>query len=136
MRSIKGCMIFMDNEFKSTEKLYRAVYPPEIADMFWKLDGTVSSAAFADPKGLSVDRGDYRSDEDVMSVMRSKFTGHIISVYVKNCFDANALVLYRPSRSNPYHSEIHGSLDRAILSKSQRVHLARCAEILTPRPIN
>ena len=121
----------MDNTFNKTEKLYRAVYPPEIAEMYWKKDGTLSSAAFADPKGLSVDRGDYRTDTEVIFSMRERFTGHIISLYVKNCFDVGASVQYKPSRSNPYHSEIHGSETTILLSKSQRLSLARKAVILT-----
>ena len=59
----------MDNSFFDDEKLYRAVFPPEIVDMYWRRDGTISSAAFADPKGLSVDRGDYRPDEDVVKAV-------------------------------------------------------------------
>ena len=125
----------MDNTFNSNEKLYRAVYPPEVADIFWKRDGSVSSAAFADPKGLSVDRGDYRTDNDVLKSMRKLFKGHIISLYVKNCSDVHAPVCYLPSRSNPYHSEIHGSTTSLLLSKSQRRHLAQNAVILTPRPL-
>ena len=74
----------MDDTFKLTEKLYRAVYPPEVADIFWKKDGTVSSAAFVDPKGLSVDRGDYREDSDVITDMSKRFKGHILQLYVKN----------------------------------------------------
>ena len=125
----------MDKSFKNTEKVYRAVYPPEIADIFWKIDGSISSAAFADPKGLSVDRGDYRTDEEVLTTMRSRFNGHIVSLYVKNCTDVKALVKYLPSRSNRYHSEIHGSDSMPLLSKSQRRHLAKSAVILTPRPL-
>ncbi len=125
----------MDEKFGIDEKLYRAVWPPEIADIFWKTDGTVSSAAFADPKGLSVDRGDYRDDREVIDSMRSRFSGHIISLYVKNCLDANALVLYCPSGSNPYHSEIHGNTSSIPLSKSQRRFLAKSAVILTPLPL-
>ena len=121
----------MDNEFKSDEKLYRAVYPPEIADMFWKKDGSVSSAAFADPKGLSVDRGDYRSDTTVILSMQKKFTGHIISLYVKNCIDIGAAVKYLPSRANPYHSEIHGSNTAPLLTKSQRRFLASRARVIS-----
>lgn len=132
---MKGLLCSMDNSFKNNEKLYRAVYPPEIADIFWKTDGSVSSAAFADPKGLSVDRGDFRTDEEVIDSMRSRFSGHIISLYVKNCTDVQASVLYLPSKSNPYHSEIHGSQTSAPLSKSQRRHLAVNAVIITPRPL-
>ena len=125
----------MDNTFQNTEKLYRAVYPPEVADIFLKKDGSISSAAFADPKGLSVERGDYRKDNDVISSMRKKFSGHIISLYVKNCTDTGAVVIYTPSRTNIYHSEIHGNEKTALLSKSQRRYLANHAVILTPRPL-
>ena len=125
----------MDECFDPSEKLYRSVYPPEVADIFWKADGSISSAAFADPKGLSVDRQDSRSDEEAIASMRSRFCGHIISLYVRNCLDADAAVLYLPSHSNPYHSEIHGSATSALLSKSQRRHLSQCAVILTPRPL-
>ena len=120
----------MNDIFEKNEKLYRAVYPPEIAEMYWKKDGTVSSAAFADPKGLSIDRGDYRSDESVVSSMQERFTGHIISLYVKNCMDIGARILYKPSNANLYHSEIHGSVDTPLLSKTQRHHLARKAVII------
>ena len=125
----------MDNSFENTEKLYRAVYPPEVVDVFWKKDGRISSAAFADPKGLSVDRGNYRSDDEVLSDMRSRFIGHIFSIYVKNCTDVQACVKYLPSKNNIYHSEIHGSMNSVLLTKSQRRHLALNAVILTPRPL-
>lgn len=125
----------MDDHFENTEKLYRAVYPPEVADIFWKRDGSISSAAFADPKGLSVDRGNYRRDDEVLTDMRSRFSGHIISLYVKNCTDVQACVKYLPSKADPYHSEIHGSITSALLTKSQRRYLARHALILTPRPL-
>ena len=125
----------MDNTFNNTEKLYRAVYPPEVADIFWKKDGSISSAAFADPKGLSVDRGNYRPDAEVLESLRKKFNGHIISLYVKNCVDTGAVVIYSPSKTNPYHSEIHGNEKTILLSKSQRRFLAQKAVILTPRPL-
>ena len=54
----------MDNTFELNEKLYRAVYPPDVAEMFWRKDGTISSAAFADPRGLSVNRGNNRDFTD------------------------------------------------------------------------
>lgn len=120
----------MDDHFKKDEKLYRAVYPPEVMDMFWKRDGSISSAAFADADGLSVDRGYYRSDMEVIHDMESRFDGHIISLYVKNCLDTGAIVEYLPSRSNKYHSEIHGSPTNLLLSKSQRRFLARKAVIV------
>ena len=41
--------------------------------MFWRKDGTVSSAAFTDKQGLSVERGDFREDENVIEEMRKFF---------------------------------------------------------------
>ena len=120
----------MDNTFFDDEKLYRAVFPPEIADMYWRRDGTISSAAFADSRGLSVDRGYYRSDEDVKKNMESRFIGRIVRFYVKNCSDIGAIVYYSPSKNNPYHSEIHGSNTSILLSKQQRHYLSKKAVMI------
>lgn len=121
----------MDNTFQINEKLYRAVYPPEIMEMYWKKDGNISSAAFADPKGLSVDRGNFREDTAVVSEMRKKLAGHIVFLYVRHCFDIGAIVKYLPSKNNPYHSEIHGNEENPLLSKSQRRFLADRAVLIT-----
>lgn len=120
----------MDDAFNNDEKLYRAVYPPEIMDIFWRKDGTVSSAAFADANGLSVDRGYYRPDPEVIQFMNKRFTGSIIKLYVKNCIDIGAVVRYSPSRNNIYHSEIHGSETQILLSKQQRHYLSKKAKII------
>ena len=121
----------MDDVFTPEEKLYRAVYPPEVIEMFWRKDGSVSSAAFADSEGLSVDRGDFRSDSVVTQSMHERFIGRILSLYVKNSTDIGAIVRYLPSKSNIYHSEIHGSDSTPTLSKSQRLFLSKKAVILT-----
>ncbi len=120
----------MDNNFLPNEKLYRAVFPPEMISMFWREDGTISSAAFADPKGLSVDRGNFRPDAEVVADMMQRFIGRIIFLYAKNCHDVGAYVKYLPSKNNPYHSEIHGSKTQILLSKSQRHQLARKAYVV------
>ena len=120
----------MDNTFKDTEKIYRAVYPPETVSMFWREDGHVSSAAFADPKGLSVDRGNDRTDEDVIADMSKRFNGRFVALYARNCKDVGAALVYLPSKGNPYHSEIHGSENTLLLSKSQRRHLAEKAIVV------
>ena len=121
----------MDNSFTSEEKLFRAVYPPEVSNMYWRRDGSLSSAAFADPKGLSVDRQGDRDASDAASAMHRRFIGSIIFVRVKNCLEIGATVKYLPSSSNPYHSEIHGSETSVLLSKSQRMHLSKRATVLT-----
>lgn len=117
----------MDSSFDGAERLYRAVYPPSHPGMFWKKDGTISSSAFSDPKGLSVERGYYREPEEIIDKMRRTFTGCIVSLSVQNCRDVEAVVKYLPSKTNEYHSEIHGSDTKVQLSKSQRLQLARVA---------
>lgn len=117
----------MDDIFREDEKLYRAVYPPEVVSMFWRRDGSLSSAAFADPKGLSVDREGDRSEAEAISSMKERFLGQIVFVRYRNCRQVGAVVRYLPSSHNPYHSEIHGSESSPLLSKSQRRHLAEKA---------
>lgn len=104
----------MDNTFPNCEKLYRAVFPESYMQMFWRKDGTVSSAAFTDKQGLSVERGDFREDENVT---------------VEQCRDVDAVIKYKPSKRSEHHSEIHGSEEVPLLSKSQRKKLAERAKI-------
>lgn len=117
----------MDNTFDDAERLYRAVYPPSHPGLFWKKDGKVSPSAFADPKGLSVERGYYRKSEEIVEKMKKTFAGCIVSLSVRNCRDVGAVVKYLPSKDNKYHSEVHSSDDVVLLSKSQRFHLAEVA---------
>lgn len=119
----------MSDNFPEKEKLYRAVFPPSHSSMFWKKDGSLSSAAFADKKGLSVERGDNRNSDVVINEMRKQFTGRIVSVTVKNCNEINAIVKHLPSSRSKYHSEIHGSTEKKLLDKRQRQYLAKKAKI-------
>ena len=119
----------MDNTFTNPEKLYRAVFPESYKSMYWRRDGKVSSAAFFDPDGLSVERGDFRKDEDVVKEMKKFFKGCIVSVTVEQCNNVDAVVRYKPSTRSKYHSEIHGSEDNPVLSGSQRKKLANVANM-------
>lgn len=119
----------MNENFATEEKLYRAVYPSR---MYWKENGQLSSAAFLSKSaGCSMERGDMREDVEVISHMRElNFRGHIVSVQVKNCLDADAVVEYSPSKANEYHSEIYGNEEHRHLSPRQRRHLAETAIIV------
>ena len=89
----------MTEQFDTYERIYRAVYPPEIMPMFWKENGEISSAVFKDKRGLSVGRAGDRDEE------------------------------YLPTKRSIYHSEIHGDKDRIILSQSQCKYLAKRAKV-------
>lgn len=119
----------MDNTFYGDEILYRAVLPPERRDMFWKKNGQVSSAAFYDPCGLSVERGYYRETKDIIEGMRRNFIGPIVSVSVQDCRNADIVVKYLPSERSEYHSEVHGSESEKLLNRKQRIYLAAHVKI-------
>lgn len=119
----------MNENFSEDEKLYRAVRP---WDIFWKTNGKLSSAAFKDKNGLSVERGDHREDSDVVDNMRkNQFEGKIVSLNVQQCYSVNALVKYLPSRKNIYHSEIHKDENTRLLSDSQCRNLVKMAIIVS-----
>ena len=120
----------MDNTFPNCEKLYKSMFFQNlICKCFGEKNGTVSSAAFTDKQGLSVERGDFREDENVIEEMRKFFHGCIISLTVEQCRDVDAVIKYKPSKRSEYHSEIHGSEEVPLLSKSQRKKLAERAKI-------
>jgi hypothetical protein len=110
-------------------KFFVAVIPLPATRFPGEPDGTVSSAAFYDPNGLSVTRGYHRNNDIVITYMKENFVGRVLSVLVQDCKDANAYVKYCPSKTNRYHSEIHGSKDRVLLSQAQRKKLAKAAII-------
>ena len=122
----------MNNNFPENEKLYRAVYPPEKNPMFWKDETHVSSAVFLDKKGLSVERGNFRTDEEVLKNMKKKFIGRIIYISVNTCNKVKAKILYKPTKKSIFHSEIHGSEKRVVLSPAQRRFLSmNCKQIVS-----
>lgn len=78
---------------------------------------------------LSVERGDFREDKKVIEEMQKFFHGCVVSLTVGQCRNVDAIVKYMPSQRSKYHSEIHGSEETPLLSKSQRKKLAAAARI-------
>lgn len=117
----------MQIPFNPDEPLFRAVKPTNI---YWKDDGTVSSAAFKDSQGASVDRLGDRLESDAVNALHHNMpTSGIISVTYQNCLDVNAVVQYKPKDTNLYHSEIHGSNTKVKLTSSQCKNLIKKALI-------
>lgn len=83
--------------------------------------------AFIDPRGLSVDRGYYRDNAQVKREMSKRLTGSIVKFYVRACNEAGALVRYLPSKTNIFHSEIHGGSSVIPLSKHQSYCISKRA---------
>lgn len=114
----------MDCIFSEKELLLRAVLPPDRRPDFWK-DGRLSSAALKDKHGLSVERTYDRSLEDSINYMLLHLHGFVASVGVSDCKDVSAYIVYMPSSTNKYHSEIHGSSTDIVLSDIQAKKLAK-----------
>lgn len=119
----------MDNKFKDDERLLRAVRPNDKRFKFWKDNGKLSSAAFKDKKGLSVDRTYDRSMAESIIFIKQNLSGNIVSVSVSDCNEIETCLKYLPSEYNKYHSEIHGSENEIILSDIQAFQLARKARL-------
>ena len=117
----------LTSKFEDKENLFRAIYPETIRKMYWKADGKLSSAAFKDKKGLSVDRSGNRSNIEVYKDFKKRFKGHIFYVNVKQCKDLNILLKYLPSNKNKYHCELHKNETEALLDKYQCKQLAKLA---------
>ena len=84
----------MTEQFELYEKLYGAVFPPEIMPLFWKENGEISSAVFKDKNGLSVERAGGRDENDVISDMRLFFYVSIIRLLAGDCVACGAVIKY------------------------------------------
>ncbi len=117
----------MDDFFADEEKLYRAVIPK---DMFIKADGSVTSAAFKVSNGCSVDRGNYRTDEEAAAFMKRSLQGSIYSLTVKICREKDVFVKYEPEENNPYHSGLYKNDELEKMTPSQCRHLASSVQLV------
>lgn len=82
----------------------------------------ISTAAFKDSMGCSVDKGGGRSTETVITSFRERFpenTAAVAMVTVKTCNEIAAVVLEKPVPDNIYHCEIHRSNEKAQLTNGQ-----------------
>ena len=118
----------MEELTDAREKLFRSIRPD---DIYWKdkEKKILSSAAFKDSNGLSVDRQYGRSEEDSIKEMQRKFIGTVVYVTVGDCREKDAVVDYCPTDDNDKHCEIIRSYERKMLSSSQARYLAGKAVI-------
>lgn len=124
-------MTSMGIPFYEAELLYRGVLPDNV---FWKEDGTLTSAAFKtrrEEKGLSVDRQMDRSEEDALAFTKGHLHGTIVTVSVADVHNCGAEVQPDPiENKNPFHTLIFRALDCSPLTGGQSKSLARAAKIV------
>lgn len=105
----------MDDNFAPDERLYRGLH-----SMWIKDDDSISSAAFKDSCGVSVDRDGGREEKDciermVVALPQIAGVGRITCGEVEEC---GAIPKYLPVEGNEYHSEIRDSAEQVQI-KSQ-----------------
>lgn len=118
----------MDETFASDELLYRGL------PLIWlEDDDSVSSAAFKDSNGISVDRDGGRIEQECVKRMVDNLpkiagVGKLACEEVEEC---GAFPVYLPERNNVYHSEIHDSAEQVrIKSNSKARKLARKCQVI------
>lgn len=116
----------MDDHFEPEELLFRSVKPEGI---YWKASGELTSAAFKDSHGLSVDRGGDRPSEDAAEFLYCRIPGVIVHITVEACIECSAITKYDPQPDDYWHSLILRSEETPQLTASQARHLAQCATI-------
>ena len=96
-------------------------------------DNSVSSAAFKDSRGVSVDRAGGRAGAVCVERMVNALS-QIIGVGRLTCEDVKtceALPVYCPVEGNEYHSEIHDSMEQVqIKSKAKARKLAKVCQVV------
>ena len=115
----------MDERFLPTELLFRSAKPD--LEMYWKPDGTPTSAVFKDSWGTSVDRDGGRTPDEAADFLSARKPGTILYVTVSACYEYGTFVRYCPTDDNPWHSQIQRSEDEPELTTSQAKRLARSA---------
>jgi hypothetical protein len=115
---------------EANEVLFRAV---QIHPNLWK-GSRPSSVLFRNDRGVSVDRGGERAENEVCELLQSHLSGYelkaIISVTAKKCKDICVLPLPKYMDENPYHAEIHESETEVLISKAKARLLAMNCQIV------
>lgn len=107
------------------EILYRRIH---INPEFWDKEfDRPSSAAFKDPKGLSVFRRGGREENEVLNhlkcIFSSQTTKTFVYISVNICIDIDVYVKDKSNNSD-YHAEIHDSRNTIEICSSKRKKLA------------
>lgn len=120
----------------------RIVLSPTIADEEYLYRGVsrhqwdfqnnrISSAAYKDSMGVSVDRSGDRDDDaciDRLMLLKPFYAvGRLLAGLVRK---ENLLVKYQPTEDNEYHSEIHRSEEIIELTTGQARSLSRKAAVV------
>ncbi len=110
------------------EILVRSVHPEK-----WSyVQKRVESGTFRDRNGVSVDRRDGRSDDEILKAFRSRgfIVKAMIEIPMELCIELGLHVVPLPVSGNDHHAEIHSSPEKRILTKGQSRSLATRGKVI------
>lgn len=112
----------MDNNFQDDELIYRGI-DKEV----WLPDKKrPSSSAFKHDKGVSVNRGNFRPDNEcIADLITQDRIFCAAKLDVKAIKSINVHLVYDPIENNIYHSELHNSSTEIRISASKARKLAK-----------
>jgi hypothetical protein len=108
----------MNEEIDPEESLFRAVNPKVLEK------GKITSALFKDSKGVSVNRSNEDSERSLGLLIERLGCKEIAELKVADCLKVEVYIKYCPLRGNPFHTEIHNSIDKVTLSQGKARKLA------------
>lgn len=112
------------------EVLFRAIKRSQPKSITRK--GKVASALFKDDNGVSVDKGDGRTTEEVIEFMKQYFTKRMKGVVSLKKSDVNfmkACVIPAPTTNDEHHAEIYKDCDKTPVDDKQALYFARHCKI-------
>ena len=117
------------------ENLFRAVPPNPVV---WKAEfNRPSSALFKDSKGCSVDRDGDRTEKETILALEYRFKNcGVVSINAKRCRELDTYPVPKPSKRNKYHSEIHDSENKILISNSKSRKLSLNCRVIKIPPIS
>lgn len=122
-------------DFENNERFFRKI--PNLPNYIKEDENgkKISSAAFKDSLGCSVDRQADRKREVIQNQLYVRFCNEksgiaaVADVTFLDCCNVNAIVKEAPVNDNPFHCEIHRSETKIQLSSSQAKKLADIAKV-------
>lgn len=122
-------------EFENNERLFRKI--PNLPNYIKEGENgkKISSAAFKDSLGCSVDRQANREREIIHNQFYSRFCNEksgiaaVADVSFLDCCNVNSIVKETPIDGNPFHCEIHRSETKIQLSQGQAKRLSDIAKV-------
>ena len=113
---------YLSQSIDDEEYLYRGI----TSHQWDSQNNRVTSAAYKDSLGVSVDRSGGRGEDACVSrLLQIKPFIAIGKLLVKFVRDKELLVKYKPTEDNEYHSEIHQSEEKIELTTGQAKSLSR-----------